>query len=399
MAITVRTKKLPPILKYPGGKEKELPYILPHLPQNCERFFDPFVGGGAVYFALESDVYFINDKSEELMRLYRMIQSQNEEFFGALAAADRAWTALEKVLAAHEEQMEELYTDYKKRFICADSQNRTFVAAQLEKQVNDFVNTCEKEFCALLDESIAFDRAVYLEEMKRNLYHKLVRMVKLELEKGDLPPEDVEANLEGALKAGFYMYFRYLYNHTRELSVGEPTAVAIYLFVREFCYASMFRYNRNGEFNVPYGGISYNKKSILKKVHYFKNQELTGQLEKTVMEGMDFEEFLKKYKPGEKDFVFLDPPYDTEFSTYALNEFGRNAHLRLANYLINHCVGKFMLVIKNTEFIRNLYCSGMRTANGGSLYVSSFAKKYMVSFQERNDKNTEHLMITNYEIE
>ncbi|MCD8068600.1 MAG: DNA adenine methylase [Lachnospiraceae bacterium] len=119
---------------------------------------------------------------------------------------------------------------------------------------------------------------------------------------------------------------------------------------------------------------------------------------RTVVECMDFEDFLNMYEPRENDFVFLDPPYDTEFSTYAQNEFGRNAHLRLANYLVNHCRGKFMLIIKNTEFIRNLYCNGMYTANGGKLFVSSFAKKYMVSFQDRNDKNSEHLMITNYEI-
>ncbi|MCD8068599.1 MAG: DNA adenine methylase [Lachnospiraceae bacterium] len=291
MAITQRTKKLPPILKYPGGKEKELPYILPHLPENCERFFDPFVGGGAVYFALESEAYFINDKSEELMRLYGMIRSQNAEFLGVLTAADSAWTALEGVLSAHYEQLEELYTDYKRGLNYVGSQNgesgeriadetaaesgdlenlsaegslETLTRAQLRERLKDFVQANEPELNALLDESIAFDRPVFLKELERNLCNKLVRMAKLELEKGDLPPADVAANMEGALKAGFYMYFRYLYNHTRELSIEEPAASAVYLFVREFCYASMFRYNRNGEFNVPYGGISYNKKSILK---------------------------------------------------------------------------------------------------------------------------------------
>ncbi len=391
MAIRERTKKLPPIMKYPGGKEKELPYILPHLPENCERFFDPFVGGGAVYFALESEAYFINDKSEELMRLYRMIRSRNADFLRTLITADSAWTALEGVLKAHYKQLEEIYSDYKK-------ESEALTGAKLRERLADFVRANESELNALLDERIAFDRPVFLEELERNLQNKLVRMAKLERERGDLSPADVAANMEGALKAGFYMYFRNLYNHTGELSVDEPAASAIYLFVREFCYASMFRYNQNGEFNVPYGGISYNKKSILKKVRYFTDEALREQLNKTAMECMDFEDFLNKYEPRENDFVFLDPPYDTEFSTYARNEFGRNAHLRLANYLVNHCRGKFMLIIKNTEFIRNLYCNGMYTANGGKLFVSSFAKKYMVSFQDRNDKNSEHLMITNYEI-
>lgn len=32
---------------------------------------------------------------------------------------------------------------------------------------------------------------------------------------------------------------------------------------------------------------------------------------------MDFYEFMNTYKPKKNDFVFLDPPYDSEFSTYA----------------------------------------------------------------------------------
>jgi DNA adenine methylase len=84
----------------------------------------------------------------------------------------------------------------------------------------------------------------------------------------------------------------------------------------------------------------------------------------------------------------LDPPYDTEFSTYAGNEFNKNDQIRLANYL-KKTKAKFMLVIKNTEFIYNLY-------NVKGFKIKSFDKKYLVSFQNRNDKDVEHLLITNY---
>ncbi|MCD7751443.1 MAG: DNA adenine methylase [Lachnospiraceae bacterium] len=405
MAVTEQTEKRTPLLKYPGGKEKELKYILPHLPGDCERFFDPFVGGGAVYFAISADAYFINDKSSELIRLYEMVRAGDEAFLLALTAADAAWKGLEEICREQGVKILEIYADYRDGVVPAgqdgvsrgDGRN-PLTTAELREKVRDFVRDNAAQFCALLGESIAFDAELFLQEEERNLFNKLVRMAKLEAQKGELPPQDLKDNLEGALKAGFYMYFRDLYNHTADYGIPDAAATAIYLFVREFCYASMFRYNREGEFNVPYGGISYNHKSILKKVQYFKDQTLKDQLAGSVIACMDFEDFLNRYQPRENDFVFLDPPYDTEFSTYAQNEFGRNAHLRLANYLINHCQGKFMLVIKNTEFIRNLYCNGMYTAGGGRLYVSSFAKKYMVSFQERNDKNSEHLMITNYQI-
>ena len=48
-----------------------------------------------------------------------------------------------------------------------------------------------------------------------------------------------------------------------------------------------------------------------------------------------------------------------------------------------------MLIIKNTEFIYNLY-------HTEGFNIKTFDKKYLVSFQNRNDKDAEHLLITNY---
>lgn len=87
--------------------------------------------------------------------------------------------------------------------------------------------------------------------------------------------------------------------------------------------------------------------------------------------------------------MFLDPPYDTEFSTYAQNEFAKKDQERLAKYLIHDCKAKWMMVIKNTPFIFDLY-------KDSGLTITSFEKKYLVSFMNRNDKQVEHLLITNY---
>ena len=104
---------------------------------------------------------------------------------------------------------------------------------------------------------------------------------------------------------------------------------------------------------------------------------------------MDFEDFLLKHAPQEEDFVFLDPPYGSEFSTYAQNEFERKDQERLVRYLLKQCKAKFMLVIKNTPFIQKLY-------GNANLNIKAFDKKYLVSFQDRNNRDAEHLIITNY---
>lgn len=65
-----------------------------------------------------------------------------------------------------------------------------------------------------------------------------------------------------------------------------------------------------------------------------------------------------------------------------------NDHIRLSEFCKN-IKSKFMLVIKNTDFIYDLY---------KEFNIISFDKKYTVSFQNRNEKEAEHLLITNYKI-
>ena len=214
-------------------------------------------------------------------------------------------------------------------------------------------------------------------------------MKELELLKSKLPDNDILDNIETALKSAFYMHFRHIYNNTEKYNIQSAFKSAIFLFIRNFAYSGMFRYNSNGDFNVPYGGIAYNRKNYSKKIDYLKTKELKSLLENTKIENLDFEDFFNLHKPKKNDFIFLDPPYDSEFSTYAKNEFTRIDQERLANFMINKCDAKWMMIIKNTDFIFNLY-------DQKGLNINSFDKKYLVSFMNRNDKNVEHLIITNY---
>ena len=45
----LETRKLYPILKWAGGKEQELKYIIPNLPEKFKNYYDIFLGGVAVY--------------------------------------------------------------------------------------------------------------------------------------------------------------------------------------------------------------------------------------------------------------------------------------------------------------------------------------------------------------
>lgn len=385
----ILNERLSSLIKYPGGKEKELKYILPNLPIKINNYYEPFVGGGAVFFAVHARNYLINDKSDELISLYNMVKNQDKEFFEKLNAFDHNWKIISNVVDNHSDYLIAIYCSYK---------NDIFNEQELNDEITEFVLANADEFNGLLNRSFNCQIENFVNELIRSIKNKMVRMKRLEKSKGTLCQEDLIINIECSLKTAFYTHFRYLINHKAELGISNAFATAIYFFIRQTCYSSMFRYNKNGQFNVPYGGISYNRKSFLNKIDYYHNKDLIEHLNKTKIGNMDFYDFMHENPPKKDDFVFLDPPYDTEFSTYAKNEFNQNDQLRLANYLIKECKANFMLVIKNTDYIASLYLEGTKTANGDKIYISSFDKKYFVSFQDRNDKNAQHLLITNYPI-
>ena len=63
-----------PFLKWAGGKRQLLPYIKSFIPKSFDRYFEPFVGGGAVLFDLKHPKAFINDANGELINLYEVIR-------------------------------------------------------------------------------------------------------------------------------------------------------------------------------------------------------------------------------------------------------------------------------------------------------------------------------------
>ena len=378
----VDTRRLYPILKWAGGKEQELKYILPNLPQEkFTDYYEPFVGGGAVYTAIQADKYFINDKSDELITLYRSFTNSDRQlFFNALDEIIHNWDLLATVIQNNKTFFIKTYKKYSKDII---DENK------LKDILFEFILTHSDQFNGMFSSIFNFNIENFIKEIKINLIRKIKRMKELEKIKNLLPENDILDNIETALKSAFYMHFRHIYNNTQKYKINNAFKSAIFLFIRNFAYSGMFRYNSKGEFNVPYGGIAYNRKNFLKKVDYLKTEELKSLLDNTIIENKDFEDFFEKHKPTKNDFVFLDPPYDSEFSTYAKNEFTRKDQERLANYLINKCQAKWMMIIKNTDFIFGLY-------NEKGLKIQSFDKTYLVSFMNRNDKNVEHLLITNY---
>jgi DNA adenine methylase len=256
-----------PLIKWSGGKRDELDHILPHIPA-YDRYIEPFIGGGAVFFHLNPARAVIADVHKDLIALYSEIKAGH--------AKD-----IYEFMTAHPNTNDEYYN------------------------VRDHMN----------------------------------------------PTTD----LERACK--FY-------------------------YERKTCYRGMLRYNKKGKFNIPYGRYkTFSFDDLL-------DPKYTELLQRTEVCLADFETIFQEYDdPG--NFVFLDPPYDSEFTDYGYCQFGQDHHRKLAE-CFKTTKNKCLMVIGGTPFIRELYAG----------YIcAEFDKKYafkLHSGRVGSEINTKHLVIKNY---
>jgi len=74
-----------PFLKWAGGKNKLIKQYSPFFPKKFQKYFEPFLGGGAVFFHLSPKNAYLSDSNEELINCYLQIKDNPEELMGLLA--------------------------------------------------------------------------------------------------------------------------------------------------------------------------------------------------------------------------------------------------------------------------------------------------------------------------
>lgn len=204
-----------PLLKWAGGKTQLLNDIRPNLPKKFGRYIEPFVGGGALFFALRPGQSVIADSNPELINLYRAV-----------------------------------------------AENVDAVIADLRRYQNS-----EEVFYAT-----------------RGLDWK---------------------------------------------AMNSASAAARTIFLNRTCYNGLYRVNKSGRFNVPFG--RYNNPKIVDEPALRAAAELLANT--TILVG-DYKDVLRaEARPG--DLIFLDPPYlpvsaYADFKRYTKEQFYEEDHLELA---------------------------------------------------------------------
>ena len=157
----------------------------------------------------------------------------------------------------------------------------------------------------------------------------------------------------------FFLEKRAVYN-ANELSRVERSG--LFIFLNRTCFNGLYRVNKKGGFNVPFG--KYTNPKICNEQTILADSELLQKVE--ILTG-DFSQTLDY---ATKDTLFyFDPPYKpisttSSFTTYTKEDFNDNDQLRLGDFCrrINEIGAKFLLSnsdLKNInpgdEFFDELY--------------------------------------------
>ena len=144
-------------------------------------------------------------------------------------------------------------------------------------------------------------------------------------------------------QASFYQQRSRFNQLIRDDMADSKEAASIFYYLNRTCYNGLCRFNSKGEFNVPFGRY----KKLIYKTDFTEYASAFAQWDFTCV---DFEKLSLRHD----DFVYADPPYDVQFTSYSKENFDWDDQVRLAEWLARH-PGPVVLSNQATDRIRKLY--------------------------------------------
>lgn len=202
-------------------------------------------------------------------------------------------------------------------------------------------------------------------------------------------PREVHRNLKIHAKKNSKIYYyriRDLFNENTKLISFAQAARFIYL--NKTCFNGIYRVNRNGFFNVPYG---YKKKPYMPTLGMM--YIISELLQKAVIYCMSYENILPLARKG--DFIYLDPPYPSistkpNFRHYTKERFDESDQEKLwfLAEQLKRIGCKVLISNANTKKIRHLYKEWNIEKIEVVRYITCKKKKHTLN----------ELLITNYTV-
>jgi DNA adenine methylase len=183
-----------------------------------------------------------------------------------------------------------------------------------------------------------------------------------------------------------YYEVRDQYNNVAQYSAAQA---ARFIYLNRTCFNGVFRVNRSGQFNVPYGRRAT---TLLPSLAHLTN--ISTALSHSRLQAANYEEALRHTRAGH--FVYLDPPYPplngtSYFRHYTRDRFGDDDQRSLFEYFLELHSRRCLVMMSNadTALIRGLYSTFHITDLSTTRWISCKHKKHAVS----------ELVITNYDVD
>ena len=142
----------------------------------------------------------------------------------------------------------------------------------------------------------------------------------------------------------FFYASRQRFNHLIEEGRAEtPEAAALCYYLNRTGYNGLCRFNKSGFFNVPFG--KYKTITYTRDFRAYHPHLADWQFSCVAFDQLS---------PDCEDFIYADPPYDVEFTSYSGDRFSWKDQERLGSYLASH-PGPVVLSNQATERIMTLY--------------------------------------------
>lgn len=147
-----------------------------------------------------------------------------------------------------------------------------------------------------------------------------------------------------------YLKAREKFNNTKD---NAALRGALFLYLNRHCFNGLTRYNKKGEFNVPFGKY----KNVIFPEEAIKHFILKTRRDKCVFVCQDFKATMSMLK--KRDIVYCDPPYSDiknkkTFTAYTGHQFTNDDHQELVNLALN-CKRPVLISNHYTEYTKELY--------------------------------------------
>lgn len=362
-----------PIISWIGNKEKEAELLLSLFPLEMRNYYEPFVGSGSLYLNVHAREYYINDRCRELAELYRAIKGGRERFFVYLECFTDAWVNIDREFFLQSDHLISAYKAFR-------SEQTGF--HDMQSEINCYLGRIRYEnvFSIRLTDNYSFEL-----EKRFQVTRRFVRMGREEKAGVEYDDGKVLRKIRTALKASVFSYLQNIYNHH---TAQDDLRVSLFYFLMMYNSSAAYLLDRHCEFSVPYMGEKGNDRRLESRIHAFRNPELKSKLNATYIGSSEYKTFLNRTKPRHEDFIFFDPP---ELGNYIQNggwDFTLHDYEALFHFLQYECGGRWLMVVRNGEILRDMVMScPFRTAA---------YSKYDLSLLETDDESATHLILCNY---